>query len=459
MAKSFIQNFSIRGLFGYKDVSIDFDDNVKIIIAENGASKTTILSCLYYLLNGDYESLLKIKFSSISIKFDSRKDAFSFDKQQIRSYCQYLISSRDDDSNVSSFVKRVLGDNVLQELINKSLSTDDMDKLYEEYHQEIHFPKGIWHQILSSLIESEQKYKAFRNLNQFLNSTGYKFLYYPTYRRIEEDFRNILKYKKRNRHIVSRSEMDEYFDNTIIKFGMNDVEERIDKIVDIIKQSSVTGFASVSGSMITKLLENDLNSEVFQNFNIEEVSIVLSRVGKNMSEADKEKIINQIEIDSDLSEQTPFLRYFLGKLLDVYRMQKKYDTAIKNFVDVCNKYLENKRFVYDESNVKLHIVRCVDESENRRNGEECDDIDLKSLSSGEKQIVSIFSQLYLELDSKFLILFDEPELSLSLYWQQMLLPDIIQSNKCVFMLAVTHSPFIYENDLRDNAVALSIYSK
>ena len=211
--------------------------------------------------------------------------------------------------------------------------------------------------------------------------------------------------------------------------------------------------------MITKLLENDLNSEVFQNFNIEEVSIVLSRVGKNMSEADKEKIINQIEIDSDLSEQTPFLRYFLGKLLDVYRMQKKYDTAIKNFVDVCNKYLENKRFVYDESNVKLHIVRCVDESENRRNGEECDDIDLKSLSSGEKQIVSIFSQLYLELDSKFLILFDEPELSLSLYWQQMLLPDIIQSNKCVFMLAVTHSPFIYENDLRDNAVALSIYSK
>ena len=76
MARSFIQNFSIKSLFGYKDVSIDFDDNVKIIIAENGAGKTTILSCLYYLLNGDYESLLKIKFTSISIKFESRKEAF-----------------------------------------------------------------------------------------------------------------------------------------------------------------------------------------------------------------------------------------------------------------------------------------------------------------------------------------------------------------------------------------------
>ena len=99
MARSFIQNFSIIGLFGYKDVSIDFDENVKIIIAENGAGKTTILSCLYYLLNSDYESLLKIKFASISIKFDSRKDAFCFDKQQIRNYCQYLISSRDEESN------------------------------------------------------------------------------------------------------------------------------------------------------------------------------------------------------------------------------------------------------------------------------------------------------------------------------------------------------------------------
>lgn len=84
---------------------------------------------------------------------------------------------------------------------------------------------------------------------------------------------------------------------------------------------------------------------------------------------------------------------------------------------------------------------------------------MKCLSSGEKQIVSIFSQLYLELDCKSLILFDEPELSLSLYWQQMLLPDIMESNKCMFMLAVTHSPFIYDNALRDSAVALSVYSK
>lgn len=56
---------------------------------------------------------------------------------------------------------------------------------------------------------------------------------------------------------------------------------------------------------------------------------------------------------------------------------------------------------------------------NFKNEEET--IDLIQLSSGEKQIVSIFSKLYLESDEKSIIIIDEPELSLSLEWQKMLL--------------------------------------
>lgn len=457
MVKSFIQNFSIQGLFGYKNVSIDFEDNVKIIVSENGAGKTTILSCLYYLLVGDYESLLKVKFSAISIKFASRDERFYFEKSQIRSYCQYLINSRDDDSGIVSLVRRAIGDEELEILVSKDITDDDVDELYSKYHDDIHLPKGIWHQVLSSCIETDRKYKKFKDLNQYLKSTAYKFLYYPTYRRIEEDFRNVFKGKKYPRRQMNpRFELSEYFENTMIKFGMKDVRERINKIIDEIKQSSVIGFATVSGSMITKLLETNSGQEESQNFDVSEVSIVLSRVGNNMSDEDKEKIKNQIRIDPDLSEQSPFLRYFLSQLLLVYKNQRKLDIAIKAFVDVCNKYLESKRFVYDESNVTLRIVRI--DSDDVMDGSEAN-IDLENLSSGEKQIVSIFSQLYLEYERKFIILFDEPELSLSLFWQQALLPDIMNSNKCMFLLSATHSPFIYDNDLRDKAVALSVYTE
>lgn len=54
-------------------------------------------------------------------------------------------------------------------------------------------------------------------------------------------------------------------------------------------------------------------------------------------------------------------------------------------------------------------------------------IDTQGLSSGEKQIISVFSKLYLEDNKKYIILFDEPELSLSIKWQAKFLPDIMDT--------------------------------
>ena len=123
---------------------------------------------------------------------------------------------------------------------------------------------------------------------------------------------------------------------------------------------------------------------------------------------------------------------------------------------MCNRYLNDKKFVYDASNVTLEIYRCLNNkpfvsSENI--------VKLSQLSSGEKQIVSIFSQIYLELDKKYVVLFDEPELSLSIYWQENLLPDILSSGNCMFLMAVTHSPFIFGDTLQKYTVGMQEFIK
>jgi hypothetical protein len=69
------------------------------------------------------------------------------------------------------------------------------------------------------------------------------------------------------------------------------------------------------------------------------------------------------------------------------------------------------------------------------------------LSSGEKQIVSLFSHIYFSGDKNYFVIIDEPELSLSVPWQQRFLPDIIDTKRCTGLIAVTHSPFIWENTL------------
>ena len=103
--------------------------------------------------------------------------------------------------------------------------------------------------------------------------------------------------------------------------------------------------------------------------------------------------------------------------------------------------------VYNESSVDIDIYRTGSENS----------IQLNKLSSGEKQIISIFSKVYLEDTNNIVVLFGEPELSLSLPWQERLLPDIIASKKCKFLLSVTHSPFIFDNELDKYAVGMNTY--
>ena len=86
-----IECFSIKGLFGRNDVTLKFDDEVNIFIGENGLGKTTILNCLYYILCSDYEKLISISFSGISIKFKNM-DEISIYKEDV---LKYLKMSRE----------------------------------------------------------------------------------------------------------------------------------------------------------------------------------------------------------------------------------------------------------------------------------------------------------------------------------------------------------------------------
>ncbi|MGR9505055.1 AAA family ATPase [Rhizobium leguminosarum] len=82
-------------------------------------------------------------------------------------------------------------------------------------------------------------------------------------------------------------------------------------------------------------------------------------------------------------------------------------------------------------------------------------IQLDALSSGEKQMISLFAKLYLYSGEK-VILVDEPELSLSIDWQRHILIDVLRSPYCKQIIAITHSPFVFDNELEPYARALKV---
>lgn len=71
-----------------------------------------------------------------------------------------------------------------------------------------------------------------------------------------------------------------------------------------------------------------------------------------------------------------------------------------------------------------------------------ENLELHYLSSGEKQILFILLSVLLKDDAPYILLMDEPEISLHVAWQTSLLNNIQKLNANVQVIVVTHNPLI-----------------
>ena len=206
-----------------------------------------------------------------------------------------------------------------------------------------------------------------------------------------------------------------------------------------IKDLAMLGYNEMAGLLLKQYVDGESSMDKSApSLDRDAVTIVLNRLGDKIEKGYKERIIDLVATDAISKNEYTHLRNLLCKLITNYDLQKMFDIRINTFVETCNKYLNDKTMVYDPSNLTLEIYI--------NDGKLDKKILLTQLSSGEKQIVSLFSKVYLESSEKSIVIIDEPELSLSISWQQMLLPDIIRSTNCGLLLTVTHSPFIFENE-------------
>ncbi len=447
---SHLKSFAINGLFGFKDVAIPFDKEAVILIAENGSGKTTILNTLYYSISCKFDKLSTVEFESVVLEFTSGasveikksdlNSGYEPDIFEIFSVLKRYLTSREIEMLQREMRKTSSSESARSQIFKLigrysiSLPHEDSKKLLEELNLRLRGNK-----------DSDRKSKIDTIRATIQENLNESVLYFPTYRRIEEDLKN-LGYEDERFERLSLGEGE----GKLIQFGMNDVIARFEEITTTIKNSALNLYPKLSGEVLTQIIEGmEITQEMRDSIQPDTLNIVLSRVGENnISKSDRnkiEKLVSSGEINSD--DQYRQLVYFLSKLVVLYEQQKEKDDSINQFATICNKYLNKKRIVYDEANVDISIIQT------RNNNP----IDIKNLSSGEKQIISLFSRIYLESSEDFILLFDEPELSLSIEWQKLLLPDILKSGKCKLLLAATHSPFIFDNELDLNANDLDTF--
>lgn len=458
-----ITNFKINLLHNRRTINIPIRDNKLILVGENGTGKSTVSNLMYFFLTCQWSRMLAYNFLSVSAVIDEKE--ITIKRSDITGQSSKILSRyrhMDVPKNIFKRMENISGKYSLESIKN------DPDLLVNEI-SESGIPSSaafeyVFHLIDDDLPLPSQKFlEANKTISSSITS---KVLYLPTYRRIEQDLKDIfpgyslssLKQASYSSNSIQISMFDleglspNNIDNHIemVKFGMEDVENMFDSVMNALKDTVRNDLNKLTGTYLRDVIQKAYKEPEIRKItelNNETIEAIFSRIDKSILSRPEQRtlrtIINKIKKDNVISEEDKVIVHFLTQLIDIYKIQQEREKDVRDFIDVCNNYLNGKSLIYDNINFHIYIKNEPIHTYAKPNNF----IDLKMLSSGEKQIVSLFAHIYLSGGSGYFVIIDEPELSLSVPWQKRFLPNILDTGKCVGLIAVTHSPFIFDNKL------------
>jgi predicted ATPase len=418
-------------------MSVSFENNRLVLVGENGTGKSTFILMLYYLLSKQWEKLEGIQFYDVKINLNDK--TFSISKEEIIESNNFLKRRNVNfPPDLVNLIERSFAE--LNFDITKATNNIQYHSKIQEYTHS-HFPISIYNAIIQSLLVRNKKIISIREYENFLNlNMEQTLIFLPTYRRIEKDFETIFSNndindrppRNINRLHIERSEL--------VAFGMQDVIKIITSKMSYLNNSFRSSLQSVVSEYLLDVLGNKYNIIDISSLDYEKLKNIDKIGGEILPDQEKKLVKEKIEnlkVNQNPVVEDKIIIDFILKIITLQDQQNDLESDVETFVNITNKYLVNKKFVFDRSSYQLLI----------HNELTSDNIDLNNLSSGEKQVVSIFAHLFLREENKYLLLFDEPELSLSVPWQKTFLEDISLSKNCNGVVAVTHSPFIYDNSM------------
>lgn len=442
-----LSRFQIFGLYGSRNIDVPIENNTMIFVGENGMGKTTLLKFICAVLSGAYHQLPSYTFTKIVVTI--RGQEYEILHDDVREFSMEI-----NPDIINSFPPPIRRELLEVNRRQNGISVKDIINIASKmgYSAERVFdrisPSG---QINLNLDEKQEK--PFHNIPRML---GASILYLPTYRRIEEDISNVIKGRYSFSKDISEKrylfdELSQFNGNgfiELVEFGMQDVKEKIGAKCAELSMLSESRFKDLAymnlGDVIDKNYISSKGDQPVTEQEIEKFKLCLSRNSKQMlSEAQIDSLLKTVtynDIGKHDTHMQILLYYFRNLLLLQTDLENK-EKSIIQFCDMCNKYLasSDKLIKYNISTFKVQILK--------QRKDKVDIIDMSDLSSGEKQIVSLFSHLFLAEGKDYFVIIDEPELSLSVPWQKTFLDDIRKSSLCKGIIAATHSPFIYDNDL------------
>jgi len=481
---SIVEKFVIENLYGYRTIGMSSDYAATILIAKNGSGKTTLLGALDAFLRGHFSRLLNLPFDRIVCKLRDMDSSITLERRHIAAYFESIrnntefhrvsrITETDPDQVVTFITEifedkkdnyRFLAENTVFDALYRSLCGFDFEATQQMCDRLLKITR-------SKVVEIDRVKHALRRALKNI-----ELVYLPTYRRIELPISEGASSDKTKKRRSSKFKVPiSGLHGGDIQFGLSDIAERLAEMNQQIVFDSDQGYRKISADIINELIDGSYEQQIIASEVLPDkadLELFFSR----LKERTRARIFNEISLpnmdkiyssDFDGTESNKFLTYFLGKLNSVILSTKEKETTVEAFIASCNKYLSsqddstqapdeyhtNKLYMsFDDKILRLNrkdLSVHVESALSQRS------IALDALSSGEKQMISLFAKLHLYPKEK-IVLIDEPELSLSIEWQRHILVDVVNAPLSRQVIAITHSPFVFDNELEPFAKALEL---
>lgn len=405
-----ITNLNILGLYGKYDFKIRIKDNRIIFVAYNGAYKSTVLRIIYLFLSVQLDKLDDIQFDSIEVLLKDGKEIKYKREEDRKEWYRKAIQKINKKERTQGIIKSIM---------NSSYPIAKLDEYILKKDGNIKYLLDLKENILKETIP------------KFANLT---VLYLPTYRKIEQDFENIYEGIEYISQKNTNSLISDLFSVFVKNFKIDlrkdiEVEDSQNEETD---DSDKEELKSLEDEELRNLPDDKLERlRLFANI-YEEYSRKIKIMKPNsieLTEFGMQHVKELIEVTNDKASIEIFIKvvnqYFIKDKVQVAGDDEEEDNEIE--LDGIYKSLQ-KEIIYSDNKISLKQMASGTL------------IDIDHLSSGEKQIVTLFAYLILSGDKNFFVLFDEPELSLSVLWQENILDDILKLNSVKGLIAATHSP-------------------